>query len=273
MEIKLGCCVGIDYYDLVHEAGYDTITLPGRDIVAMDKAAFQNLVEKVTNGPLETQGFNAFSYPSLRLNGADFSLSAVSDYAARLLDRGAALGIHYVGIGSPLSRNVRPGEVYQESLAQFKTSIAEVCSIAHTHSIDVLIEAVASIEGNFLNTVREAIAVVDEMSLPNLHLVYDIYHEHMEQQPLETVFEAGKRIKTVHLAQNINARRHYLDREPKHVAEYRSYIQALSNMHYAGEVCIECMEGDAILGIVKSFHILKDILNELEGTNNESSLS
>lgn len=265
MGMKLGCCIGIEYYDLVAKTGYDTITLPARDIARLSDAEYREVQKKVADGPLGLYGLNAFSYPQLRMNGSDFSLEKVTGYAASLLERAAGLKVRYIGIGGPLSRNVRPGEVYAEAMAQFKTAISAVCRLAQPYGIDVLLEAVTTVEGNFLTTVREAMQVTADLGLPNLHLVYDIYHEYMESQPLDVIGEASAAIKTVHLAQNVENSRHYLDRDPGHMAEYRAYLAALQAIGYTGEVSMESLVGDPAAGITKSYPILKEILQQLGG--------
>jgi sugar phosphate isomerase/epimerase len=257
--IKTGCCSGIQYYDLIAQSGYDTIVLGASELTAFSKYAFREVKKKTGDGPLETIGLNMFCEPGLKLTGPSFDLKQISEYTGILLDRAAEINIRYIGIGAPKSRNLQPGDSPEIALAQFRSALSKICALARPYGIDILLESVCSIECNFITTTSEALEEIRRAGLDNLHLVYDMYHEYMENQGPDIIKEAGNEIKAIHLAQNKNKRRYYLDE--KTAGDYGTYFTVLKQSGYQGEICVEAFEGDPETEIPLSASILRKIID------------
>lgn len=253
-----GCCTTIDHYHEVADAGYGAITLAAKDLAAMDDADFAHARAVIKDGPLKALSLNSFSTPEVRLNGPGYSPEALAAYAAPLLQRAHALGIRYVGIGAPGSRNLPPDVDATAAMAQFEEAMILLCRLGAPLGIGILIEAVCDIECNFITTTPEALALVKRLALPNLHLVYDIYHAHMMNEPLSNIDDAVGEIRVVHIAQDVaQGRRHYLNEA--HIEEYRSYMEMLRAAGYQGEVSLEALFGDVAAELPKSLTILKKL--------------
>lgn len=237
----IGCCIDLSWYDTLAACGYDSITLGAKDVADWDEDTFRRARGKLRDGPLKTISLNSFCTPGLRLNGSGFDLKAVEEYTRRVCQRGSQLGFRMIGIGAPASRSLRPGDALPQSREQFKRSLSAMCRIAGAYDMEILLESVCSLECNFITTTREALRLLREMEEPNLHLVYDIYHEYMEAQPLSVIAEAAGEIRVVHIAQNIGNQRAYLRTEQEGV--YRSYWNALETAGYTGEWNLECFTG------------------------------
>ena len=254
-----GCCTTIDNYDKVAAAGYETITLAAVDISAMDSAAFARAKNVIRGGPLRLLSLNRFCGADVHLNGPAYTPAKLENYAAPLFERAAALGAKYIGIGSPASRNLAPGVDAAAAMQLFENAITQLCSLAAPYGIEILIEAVCDIECNFITTTPEALDLSKRLDLPNLRLVYDIYHAHMMKEPLENIDDAAEQIRVVHIAQDVNhGQRHYLD-ETK-TEEYSPYIKKLQTAGYKGEVSLEAFQGEIEKELPKSLNILKTLL-------------
>ncbi len=142
-------------------------------------------------------------------------------------------------------------------LSQFKDSLKLLCSIASKYDMEILLESVCGAECNLVTTVREAFEIVKELDLPNLGLVYDIYHDRYEGESLDIIDEAAGLIKTVHIAEDLSGSRIYLKEEYSDV--YAGYWKRLERAGYRGEFDLECFAGDPAEGIKNSFEILKNI--------------
>lgn len=256
-----GCCTTIGNYNNVYAAGYDTITLAAVDIAAMDTVSFNRVKDIVNAGALRVLSLNRFSGPDVHLNGPDYSPEALKAYASPLIERAGLLGVRYIGIGSPASRNLVPGISAAAAMEQFENAIRLLCGLAAPYGIDILIEAVCDIECNFITVTNEALDVVTRLALKNLHLVYDIYHAHMMREPLDNIDLAAKEIRVVHIAQDAACgQRHYL--EMANIEEYRPYIDRLNAIGYVGEVSLEAFYGELEHELPKSLAILKKLLGE-----------
>lgn len=256
--MEFGCCIGIAHYDQVLSAGYRSIALPGVEISSMDDAAFQSVLNRIQGGPLAVHSVNSFCPPSLRLTGADFDASALEGYARHLFSRASKLGARYVGIGGPASRSTRPGESTEQALEDLKHTLRLLCRFGRDYGITVLLESVCSLECNLVTYTREAADMVRELALPNLGLVYDIYHAHMMGEDPNYILEAADLIRVVHIAQDQSGKRIYL-REEK-MDEYLPYIRALCRAGYAGECNLESFVGDVDQELPRSLHILEQLL-------------
>lgn len=250
-----GCCTSIGrYVDLVL-AGYDSITLPGIFFGRADERTFAKAAETIRNGPLQFRGLNAFSPPDVKMTGPNYDRAALRAYAETVIGRAGRLGARYIGIGCPHSRNVPDGFSRDEANRQFREVLADLCEIARPYGIDILLEGVCAVEGNFITTAREALALIRDLALPNLHLCYDIYHEFMMGEGPDVILDAGAEIRTVHIAEDVGGKRHYLDEAQ--TGKYRPYIEALRQIGYAGELTPEAFFGDVEIEFPRSLSIMK----------------
>ena len=257
MAMKFGCCIGFAHYDLVAAAGYDSITFPGVELAAANDEEFEKIVAKVASGPLAVHSVNSFCPASLRLTGADLDLAALEIYARRLFPRAARLGAKYIGIGGPGSRSTRPGESTESALKDLECALALLCRIGSEYDLFILLESVCTLECNVVTYTCEAADMVRRLNLPNLGLVYDIYHAHMMDETPSYILQIADLIKVVHIAQNMKNERGYLREE--NIPEYLPYIQALSQAGYNGECNMESFIGELAEELPRS----KKILDEL----------
>ena len=258
--MKIGCCISMDHYDQLVQAGYRSIALAAKDVAAWDDKTLRAVRCKLENGPLEHHGLNSFCTPALRLHGDGYSPEALASYMRRVCQRAERLGMKYIGVGAPGSRNLRRGEDRETATDQFREATRLMCKIAADYGADVLLESVCSLECNFLTTTREALAFLRTVQEKNLHLVYDVYHEAMERQPVDVIDEAASEIRTVHIAQDQNGRRAYLN--AAHIETYRQYWDALQRVGYAGEWNLEAFIGDPAVELKKTMQIMNAVKRE-----------
>lgn len=255
--MKIGCCIDISWYDTLVACGYESITLAAKDVAVWDEDTFQSAKKKLTEGKLKTISLNSFCTPELRLNGKDFDPEKLTKYTELVCKRGSELGYRYVGIGAPGSRNLGLEDNLDRCRAQFMQALGIMCREAAKFGMEILLESVCSVECNFITTTREALAIVRELGLPNLHLVYDVYHEYMENQSLDVIYEARDEIRAVHIAQNANNKRAYLD--DAHLEEYTAYWNALQKIGYTDEWNLESFVGAPEEMLPRSMQIMNKL--------------
>lgn len=255
--MKIGCCIDISRYDELVACGYESIALAAKDVAGWDEETLAAAEKKLKAGPLKTISLNNFCTPELPLNGRDFDIWKVFDYTMRVCRNGSRLGFRYIGIGAPKSRSLAEGDDPAVCREQFKQALKIMCQVAGNYGMEVLMESVCSLECNFITTTREAMELLRELKMENLHLVYDIYHEYMEKQPLSVIGEAGSEIRVVHIAQDVNGKRAYLDEA--HMDEYRAYWNALQAIGYEGEWNMECFVGEVSEELPRSMDIMRRI--------------
>ena len=260
--MKYGCCTTIENYNILQELGYDYIELAGNQIAKMSEKEFQNLKDTLQNGTVKCCGFNAALPPDIVLTGKDFDIQKAKEYAMFLCKRGGELGISAIGIGSPKSRHFQLGDdinIAWQQTEQFLTMFAEE---AQKYHITVMYESLNKTESLFGIKIREGANIVSKLSIPNLNIVFDIYHMYMEQETLEELLYSLPYIHHIHIAERVGEERRY----PSEVLYeyYRSVLQPVIKSGYKGVISTEAFDGDVKEGAERSIVLLKKIVSEIE---------
>lgn len=96
-----------------------------------------------------------------------------SDALCRLVDMAAALGARYLVHGSPKQRNAPAGTPAAETRRRALETLRAPVGLAQTHGLAYCIEPLARAETDFLNTVAQAAAFVEEAASPALRTMID----------------------------------------------------------------------------------------------------
>lgn len=256
----IGCCTTIGYYDALQEMGYQAIALAGKDVAGMDEQAFLCAAAKIKANPLSMTSLNAFCPPTLRLNGSDVDYQAVCAYTEKLCARARAMGVKYIGVGSPASRNTAGDYPREKAIAEFGRSLTEICKVAEKYRMEVLLEALASVECNCVNTTMEALDLLHVLGLPNLHLLYDIYHACLMKEPVEWIRLAAAEIRCAHIAGTDGEGHAYLS--PRCMEGLVPYIKMLAQCGYDGELLLEAFCGDPAIGLPQSLDLLSGAFSD-----------
>jgi len=76
-----------------------------------------------------------------------------------------------------------------------------VAAYAAERGVELVVEPINRYETNFLNTVAEALAFLDEVAAPNVGLLFDTFHANIEEPSLAASLRAASpRLRHVHVA-------------------------------------------------------------------------
>ncbi|MBL6929595.1 MAG: sugar phosphate isomerase/epimerase [Rhodospirillales bacterium] len=174
----------------------------------------------------------------LSLNSPDDALRArTKDVMERLVGLCADLGGEVLVHGSPKQRTIPDGEDPGPWLERTYDTLRAVAHAAEAAGVTYCIEPLSSSETNFVTTIAEAVAVVDEIGSPAFRTMIDNKAATpMEDMPvpdlIDTWLPTGK-IGHIHLNDtNLRAPGQGEDR-------FRPIIEALKRQEYAGVVGIE----------------------------------
>ena len=91
----------------------------------------------------------------------------------RLIEVCAQMGGHYLVHGSPKQRSVPQGSTHEQALARATECFAQVAPMARDLGITYCIEPLSTRETNLINTVADAVSIVDAINSPGLKTMID----------------------------------------------------------------------------------------------------
>jgi len=96
---------------------------------------------------------------------------------------------------------VPDGDTLATATDRFVGSLRECAEYAAERGVTMVLEPVNRYETNFLNSVPEALEMLDRLGLPNVLLMPDVFHMNIEDVSIEgSLRQAGSRVGYVHLA-------------------------------------------------------------------------
>jgi D-psicose/D-tagatose/L-ribulose 3-epimerase len=213
------------------EAGYDLIEIPALDPEAIDVAH--------TRAVLDDHGVAGVCSLGLDLD-ADVS-SPNPDVAARgeakLADALAVvtgIGGDFLGgaVYSALAKYDRP--VHARGREHMVAALRRLAHRAADHGVTVGLEVLNRYESNVINTVTDALAVLDEVGEPNVTVHLDTYHANIEETDFTSpVLAAGERLGYVHVGES---HRGYLGTG---TIDFPTFFAALAAVGYTGPITFE----------------------------------
>ena len=113
-------------------------------------------------------------------------------------------------------------------------SLKEVGKRCREHKVNFVIEFACKENAELVNTMDDALSMLDEVGSENVLVMADVFHIYTEKDPLrETILKAGKRLGYVHLADSdrlIPGRGHI---------DFKEVVNALKEIDYKGYMIME----------------------------------
>jgi sugar phosphate isomerase/epimerase len=178
---------------------------------------------------------NLFIPGDLKVVGPNANEARVLSYVETVLQRARKAGIKMIIWGSGGSRGIPEGFDPGKATAQFISIGKKIAALAAKYNIVVALENLNSTEANFINTVREALEIVQAIDHKNLRLCIDIYHMLKEGESPDVI--AGTKGYVVYCEVAEKERR-----TPPGVEgdDFTPYFTALKNIGYSGKIVLEC---------------------------------
>lgn len=138
--------------------------------------------------------------PGLHVTTADKKIRDMSwEYVRKLVDLCADLGTGVMVFGSPKQRGSQ-GNTVAQALDNFKAGLASVAAHAGQRGCTILIEALPSKDTDAVNTMEQAVKMVQEINHPAIQTMFDFHNTPDEMLPLEELVKKYFRyIRHVHV--------------------------------------------------------------------------
>ena len=175
----------------------------------------------------------------LHVTSPDTELRARSwDYVKQLGDLCADLGGAVMIFGSPNQRGT-VGISKEQAIAHFTEGCKSVAEHLAERSVQLLIEPLSSDQTDVINTVAEAVAVVEEVNHPAISSMFDFHNTADETEPLDAIVRAHfDRILHIQIQEMDGT---YMGTGSGE-ADYLPALRAFRDLGYAGWVSLEVFD-------------------------------
>jgi hydroxypyruvate isomerase len=151
-----------------------------------------------------------------------------------------------------MSGNTVPGRTHEEQYASLLEGAKRAGSLAAPAGLTMLVEPLNSLidhKGCFLTTCTEGLKLIREVDNPRVKLLFDIYHEQVQEGNLiRTLTEAAPHVAVFHVADNPG-------RHDPGTGEinYPNVYRAIQKTGYSGYLAMEFLPlGDQVDGLIKA---------------------
>ena len=233
--MRIGVCCGPCEWQLVKKLGYDYVEGNFSEFATGDEAHFEyarNLLEQLD---IRAETFNGF-FANVRLY--EVSEPWLEAYAERGFARAAALGGDVAVIGSGYARRVPDGMTYKEACERFARVLTICGDAAQRHGMRVVIEPLRRSECNFINTLRESLALCEQVNHPAVGTLLDFFHFYDNGESVADIADSGKYLWHTHIARP-NPDRNAPGAEDTEAM--RAWVEALKGIGYHARMSLECI--------------------------------
>lgn len=230
---QLGVCAALDKAPLVKKYGYSFIQpAVAESIMPLQPDSVFRSGRKVA---VPLSAINIFIPGTIKTTGPYVDYKKIEDYATTVFKRAQGLGVKVIVFGSGASRSIPQGFSKDSAFRQFVSVGRRIAPIAAKYNIVLALESQNREECNFLNTVKECIAVARAVNHPNYKICVDIYHMMRENEPPAVIEEGGGLIYHCDIGEKAN-------RSAPGVAgdDFVPYFKALQKIGFKGMIALEC---------------------------------
>ncbi len=235
---------------MIREIGYTGIEIApftlNADPVALGREDRLRIRRSICNNQLEFVGLHwlLVSPPGLHATTSNRALRQRTwTFIRSLIDlcadlKGGSRGEPAVMVfGSPKQRSTESGTSPSEAVEVLTEELASIAPHAAEKNVQLLLEALAPDQTDVVNTIEEAVKVVDQVNSPAVSTMFDVHNAINEARPhLELLRRFSRYISHVHVNENDG-------REPGTGSyDFAAILSLLRELHYSGWVSLEVFD-------------------------------
>lgn len=171
---------------------------------------------------------------NLKIAGPEVDERKVMEHLTFVLARAKKAGIKKLILGSGGARKLPEGYDNAKAVADFIRLGKKMAVAARQHGVTIILESLNSTETNFINTLKEAAAVVRGVNHQAFRLNADIYHMMKEDEPPQEIINAKDLIVYCEIAEKDKRTLPGVTGD-----DFRPYLKALRQIRYQGPIMVE----------------------------------
>lgn len=234
--------------EIMAEAGYSGVeiapfTLVNQGVQEISPNERRQMVSDMKNNGIECAGLHWLFTPppgGLHFTTSDSQIRQKSvDYLSALIDFCADLGGEVMIFGSPNQRSTVDGVTVHEAMDYFAGGLAQVADQARQRNVKILVEPLSSDQTNVVNTLADAMEIVNKVNHPAISTMFDIHNTADESEPMDILIrEYFDHIHHVHV-QNMDGTVIYHNQIPQ---EFISVFEELKALNYNKWISLEVFD-------------------------------
>lgn len=256
----IGRCVrvlGVTAPEDAKTAGFEYLELALQDLLPLSGEEFAKIVTRLRAVGLPLVSGYGFMPADVRIVGPDVDRNVVDENLKRGLSRAAGLGLQMVVYGNLNTASRRAPEGFSQEqawkqLIDFGRSAAREAS---KHGITVLIEPMPARSTNTVNTVVDALRLVDAVNDPHFQMLVDFSFMVQGKEDMAILHRAARHIRQVEIS-NPNGRVYPKSEDE---ADYQSFFRALKEGGYRGGFSIHGRPDDFFVDAPRAITVLRKL--------------
>ncbi len=236
--MKLGGFGRIEDYEKIQAAGFDFAELDVPEIEALPEEKFQTLCDKIrkTGFPVLT-GARALPIAAPWFFTDKFSMDAYKAYLENACRRASIIGMKCIIIGNGKARLLlEETSISKEN--RFIGFMRMFAGIAAENHLEVILEPLGPKYSNYINTLPEAVRVIQKISMPNVFTMADLRHMVWAKESLEDIVTYADYIHHIHVDYPLTwPERPFPTVEDDY--DYADFLNAIRQSGYQGTITIE----------------------------------
>lgn len=240
-HILFGTTRGIGDVPLMADLGYDFWETAVAGALRPDDADWSKTRSAILAAPIPLRSCNGFLPGKFRLTGPNASFDEPLKYAELACRRADELGMKTIVFGSSGARNAPDGFPKEKAEAQFVEFLKRLAERIDSCRVSVVLEPLQPKEANFLNFVKEGVAMCREVGSPRIRQLADIFHMEQGGEDASSITLAGDLLLHCHIAEKGDRTAPGMRGDG---SEFVPYFKALVDIGYRGGVSCECGWGD-----------------------------
>jgi len=237
-----------DQCQVIADAGYTGVeiapfTLVEKGVSELTASDRKNLLSEMQSRNLECVGLHWLLSPppeGLHFTTPDDEVrSRTVDYLDQLVDFCADLNGEVMIFGSPGQRSTVEGQSLESAMQNFADGLARVADHAAERNVKVLVEPLSSDQTNVVNTLGEAMKIVNMVDHPAIQTMFDFHNTVDETEPMDELIH--EYIENMYHVQIQEMDGTYLGTGDA-VTEFVPAFQAFKDVGYDGWISLEVFD-------------------------------
>jgi sugar phosphate isomerase/epimerase len=251
--MRYGICSGYERAEIIKKGGFDYLEGNLGSISRMTVQELKEAERVLKENGLKYESTNCFFPGEVKIVGEEFDIKKIKDYTRMALEKAVSLGVVTSVLGSGGSRRMPEGYSAQKACEQMLEAIYSVGEIAKEYSVTIAIEPLNRRETNTLNSVAEVYDFCMKLSHPNVKVLADLFHVHVENEDMSVIENCGSMLYHIHLSNPV------LRAWPKPDDEYdyAPFASALKKIGYNNRISIEAGSKDVNSDIGPALEVMK----------------